>query len=208
MAGRAGLTSVRQNSPKRERGLVTTIYVESAISDDERRQHLYGGDVFVLSPGENSSALCASARELSEEAFAPHDPQLAQDRMPPEENAAILAELKPKFIHHPSVKKLIGAMLAEAGSDPAKTYFDVPRLRTTHGDYMRAGLALQFHPHRGTWFAAPYAQLNWWLPVYEVEARNSMAFHPQYFSRPIKNSSSSTTTMSGTARAAGRRRRR
>jgi len=58
-----------------------------------------------------------------------------------------------------------------------------------HGDYMNAGLALQFHPHRDTWFSAPYQQLNWWLPVYEVEAANSMAFHPRYFAEAIENSS-------------------
>ena len=57
------------------------------------------------------------------------------------------------------------------------------------GDYLLVGLALQFHPHRDTWFSAPYAQLNWWLPVYEVEAANSMAFHPRYFDSPVKNSS-------------------
>ena len=59
-----------------------------------------------------------------------------------------------------------------------------------HGDYLNAGLALQFHPHRDTWFSAPQQQLNWWLPVYEIESENSMAFHPQYFDRPVRNSSS------------------
>jgi hypothetical protein len=168
-----------------------TIYVDSAMADDERRQRLYQGDLFVFSPGKSSAALCALARELSEEAFAPHDPQLAQDHMPPEEYAAILADLKPKFIHHPRAKELIGSMLAEAGWNTKKVYFDVPRLRTmAHGAYMKAGLALQFHPHRDTWFSAPHAQFNWWLPVYDVEAENSMAFHPRYFAKPIKNSSS------------------
>ena len=66
----------------------------------------------------------------------------------------------------------------------------MPRLRTmAHGEYLNAGLAYQFHPHRDTWFSAPQQQLNWWLPVYEIESENSMAFHPQYFDRPIRNSS-------------------
>ena len=82
-------------------------------------------------------------------------------------------------------------MLAESGCDIQKTYFDVPRLRTmAHGEYLKAGLAYQFHPHRDTWFSAPQQQLNWWLPVYEIESENSMAFHPKYFDRPIRNSSS------------------
>lgn len=59
----------------------------------------------------------------------------------------------------------------------------------THGDYMRAGLAYQFHLHRDTWFSAPQQQLNWWFPVYEISAENTMAFHFEYWDRPIRNSS-------------------
>ena len=170
---------------------MATIYVDSPMTDGERRRRLYEGDLFVFSVAQSSAALCALARELSEEAFAPHDPRLAQDQMPAEDYAAILSELKPNFIHHPRAKELIGLLLAEVGCDTKKVYFDVPRLRTmAHGEYMKAGLALQFHPHRDTWFSAPSAQLNWWLPVYEVEAGNSMAFHPRYFGEPIQNSSS------------------
>jgi len=168
-----------------------SIYVDSPMTEEQRRHKLYGGDLFSYSSGQGSAALCALARQLSEEAFAPHDPPTAQDHMPAEEYAGILADLKPRFIHHPDAKKFIGALLAEVGCDVEKTYFDVPRLRTmAHSEYMKAGLALQFHPHRDTWFSAPYAQLNWWLPVYEVEPENSMAFHFNYFDNPIKNSSS------------------
>lgn len=168
-----------------------TIYVDSPLADGQRRQRLYAGDFFVYSPGKSSLELCALAREMSKEAFAPHDPCVAQDSMPAEEYAQILADLKPRFIHHPRAKELIRETLIEVGCDIETTYFDVPRLRTmAHGDYMKAGLALQFHPHRDTWFSAPYAQLNWWLPVFEVEPENSMAFHPRYFAAPVKNSSS------------------
>ena len=132
-----------------------------------------------------------SRRELSEAAFGSHDPTVAQDSMPAERYVEILAELKPTFIHHPRAKELIAGLLSELGCDLEKTYFDVPRLRTmAHGEYLNAGLALQFHPHRDTWFSAPQQQLNWWLPVYEIESENSMAFHPQYFDRPVRNSSS------------------
>jgi hypothetical protein len=58
-----------------------------------------------------------------------------------------------------------------------------------HGEYLKAGLAYQFHAHRDTWFSAPHQQLNWWLPVYEIESENSMAFHPEYFDKPVRNSS-------------------
>src|SRR4051812_5210930 len=168
-----------------------TIYLDAAFSDEARRHRLYGGDLFAFSPTASAAKLAELARELSEEAFAPYDPEVAQDNMPPERYAEILAELKPKFIHHPRAKELIAGMLSEVGADIEETYFDVPRLRTmAHGQYMNAGLALQFHSHRDTWFSAPQQQLNWWLPVYPIESENSMAFHPHYFERAIRNTSS------------------
>jgi hypothetical protein len=167
-----------------------TIYLDSAANDERRRLRLYGGDLFAFSAGESATKLSELARELSEAAFAPHDPQVAQEAMPADGYVEILAELKPKFIHHPRAKELIAALLSELGCDIERTYFDVPRLRTmAHGEYLKAGLAYQFHAHRDTWFSAPHQQLNWWLPVYEIESENSMAFHPQYFDKPIRNSS-------------------
>ena len=170
---------------------MSAVYVNAELSDDERRNRLYAGELFVSSPTKSSARLCEFARELSEEAFAPHEPAIAQESMPAEKYVEILADLKPRFINHPECKKLIGGLLAEQGCDVEKTYFDVPRLRTmAHGEYLKAGLALQFHPHRDTWFSAPFAQLNWWLAVYAIESDNSMAFHLRYFDEPIKNSSS------------------
>jgi hypothetical protein len=167
-----------------------TIYIDPALSDEQRRHRLYGGDLVAFSAGDSATRLSELARELSEAAFAPHDPQLAQESMPPERYVEILAELKPTFIHHSRAKELIAGLLSESGCDIQRTYFDVPRLRTmAHGEYLKAGLAYQFHAHRDTWFSAPHQQLNWWLPVYEVESENSMAFHPAYFDRPVRNSS-------------------
>ena len=75
-------SAVRRGGKGRRMG---TIYIDSPSTDDERRQKLYAGEMFVYSPSAGSSELCALARQLSEEAFAPHDPQVAQDHMPPEE---------------------------------------------------------------------------------------------------------------------------
>ena len=167
-----------------------TIYVDPALRDDQRRHRLYGGDLLALSAGDSAAGLSELARELSEAAFAPYDPQLAQESMPPERYVEILADLKPTFIHHPRAKELIAGLLSESGCDIQRTYFDVPRLRTmAHGEYLKAGLAYQFHAHRDTWFSAPHQQLNWWLPVYGIESENSMAFHPRSFDRPVRNSS-------------------
>lgn len=167
-----------------------TIYVDSLMNDDDRRAHLYDSDLFVYSPSPSTLALCQLARDLAEEYFAPLDPVEAQHSMPVEQYAKLLAEFKPKFIHHPKAKECIRQILVKFGCSLDKTYFDVPRIRTsTAQGYLTTGIAYAFHPHRDTWYSAPMCQLNWWIPVYEIESNNAMAFHPRYWIDHVPNSS-------------------
>lgn len=169
---------------------MNSIFLDPKASDEIRRQRLYEGQLFVYGPRPSSLALCNFAREMAEEAFKPLDPREAQHHLPVERFATILAELKPKFIHHPKSKQFIQALLSEVGCDLEKTYFDVPRLRTsTHAGYLTSGISYAFHPHRDTWYSAPLCQINWWLPIYEVQPENIMAFHPRYWTQPVKNGS-------------------
>lgn len=168
---------------------MTVVYFDSPMSDDERRRKLFGGDLFVYSPTPHSMALVAFARELAESAFAPHFPPDAQHHLAGPDYVRVLADLKPTFINHPRSKELVRGMLADLGADLEQTYFDVPRLRTMTSEYLNAGLTLQFESHRDTWFSAPMSQLNFWMPVYDVEEANVMAFHPPYFDAGVRNSS-------------------
>ncbi|MGW6277582.1 hypothetical protein [Kribbella sp. NPDC055071] len=167
-----------------------SIYVDADFTDDERRTKLYDGDLFVYSPRASTLALTEFAGQLARDAFGPLDPETAQFDMAVEDYAALLAELKPRFIHHPESKRLIQEMLVDLGCDPEQVYFDVPRMRSsTSDDYLTTGIAFAFHPHRDTWYSAPYCQLNWWLPIFPISAENGLAFHPRYWQTPVKNSS-------------------
>ncbi len=169
---------------------MNSIIIDAPATDEKRRELLYRGQLLVYSPTRSSLALVEFARKMAEEAFHPHDPETAQYHVPVERYAAILAEMKPKFIHAPESKKCIQGMLREIGADPEKTYFDVPRMRTsTSDDYLTSGIAYAFHPHRDTWYSAPMCQINWWMPIYPIVAENAMAFHPRYWSKAVRNGS-------------------
>jgi hypothetical protein len=169
---------------------MNTVLFNPTISDDSRRSLLYDGDLLVYSPTSSSLALVKLAQELISEAFGGLEPETAQYHMPVEQFAAILAELKPRFIHHPEAKKLLPGILQELGCDLEKTYFDVPRMRTaTSDEYLATGIAYAFHPHRDTWYSAPLCQVNWWMPIYELESGRSMAFHPRYWNQALRNGS-------------------
>jgi hypothetical protein len=167
-----------------------TLYVDPAFPDEVRRTHLYAGQLIAYSASSSSRGLVALAEQLIRDAFGSRDPEMAQHDMPVEDYALLLAALKPSFIHHPDAKRLIQGLLREHGCDLEQTYFDVPRLRTaTSHDYLTTGIAYAFHPHRDTWYSAPFSQINWWIPIFDVESGRSMAFHPRYWQVPVRNGS-------------------
>jgi hypothetical protein len=169
---------------------MSAVYFDSKLSDEQRRQRLYAGDLFIFSPTPSTEALIALARRMLEDAFAPVDPRSIHKHKTAEEVAATLSVLKPKFIHHPACKEIIPRIMREHGVDLDKLYFDVPRLRSAYpSHFLSSGIAYAFHPHRDTWYSAPMCQLNWWLPIYPLEPDNSMGFYPRYFSEPIVNNS-------------------
>ncbi len=167
-----------------------SIYYDPSFSDAQRRQLLFEGQLFVYAPRRSTLALVEFSRTLIEEAFAPLDPEMAQHQLSAEQYAAILLKLKPGFIHHPESKRLIQDIFVEMGCDLSKTYFDVPKMRSSTSDnYLTTGIAYAWHPHRDTWYSAPPCQINWWIPIYDIQSNNAMAFHPQYWNRAVKNSS-------------------
>ncbi|MFF2107806.1 phytanoyl-CoA dioxygenase family protein [Rhodococcus koreensis] len=169
---------------------MTTVLANPDVTDNERRERLYQGQVLVYPASEASIALVEHARTMIEKAFGALDPQTAQHEMAVEDFATLLAGLKPEFIHHAESKRRIRSLLVDFGCDVDRTYFDVPRLRTSTSDgYLDAGISYAFHPHRDTWYSAPFSQLNWWIPIYPVVPENVMAFHPRYWNRPVKNGS-------------------
>jgi hypothetical protein len=169
---------------------MNSLNIDSTMSDTERRKQLFAGDLFICSPRPSALALIAFARELIEEAFAPFDPQTAQHNIPVERFVEIFAPLKPRFIHHPKTTELLREVVTDFGCDLDETYIDVPRLRgVTSDNYLTAGVGYAFPPHRDTWWSAPLAQVNWWIPIYDFASESSMAFHPNYWSTPVSNGS-------------------
>jgi hypothetical protein len=173
-----------------EIAMALSVHFDAQISDDERRQRLYAGDIFILSPTANSQAFVSLAQGMLERAFSPHDPRYIHEHMAPEEVAGILAKLKPAFIHHPECKRLIPELMRDHGVNVDKLYFDVPRMRSAYpSDFLTSGIAYAFHPHRDTWYSAPFCQLNWWIPIYPLRPNNSLGFYPRYFNEAVSNTS-------------------
>jgi hypothetical protein len=159
-------------------------------SDRDRRGALYAGDILVYDRLESVLRYVAFTRDLIEKALAPHDPQRVHEELTPAELAPLLGKLKPAFTHHPEGKRLVAGILEELGVDLEDTYLDVPKMRSAYRTgHLTKGIAFAFGAHRDTWYGAPQAQLNWWLPIYSLTPDNTVSFYPGYFDVAATNDS-------------------
>jgi hypothetical protein len=166
------------------------IALSTGLTPEEMILRAYEGALILAAPTPASLELCAFARALIEEAFAPLEPTTAQQRLSVDEFVERAAPLKPRFIHHPRTRELQKQYLAELGFDPNRTYLDVPRLRVASSDgYLKAGIGHAQPPHRDTWWSAPKQQIQFWSPVFEMSRYCCMEFFPYYRAAPIANTS-------------------
>jgi len=169
---------------------MTAVWINRAICDAERRNALYRGEIFVYEGLQSVERFACFARRIIEDAFAPRDPERIHEALDPWQLAAALGKLKPAFTHHPESWRLMTEVLAELDCDLNDIHCDVPKLRTAYPvGHLTKGIAYAFPPHRDMWYAAPRAQINWWLPLYPLDPNNAMAFYPQYFDKPVANDS-------------------
>ncbi len=93
--------------------------------------------------------------------------------------------LKSKFTNDLATKKLVQEILADFGLDLDKTYFDVPRLRVVTSDkFLTSGVGYAYKAHRDTWYGSPASQINWWLPVFDLDVEQTLALYPSYWHNP------------------------
>ncbi|MGH9091365.1 MAG: hypothetical protein ACRDZR_08325 [Acidimicrobiales bacterium] len=168
---------------------MTTVhtYVDEEVSDLERRLSLFTGDLFVYSPRDSSLALGAAAHQVVEQTLGA-EPARAQVRLS-EAEFTVLYRAAVRGVQH-TLPALAAGLVADMGCDPATTFMGPPTLVVTTGaGYLAHGLGAPQHPHRDTWYAASPSQVNWSVPLYDLDAGAAVAFHPHYFDVALVNSS-------------------
>jgi hypothetical protein len=168
------------------------IVVDPALSGDGLRQQLYAGNLVILTRLRALNEFVEYTREELTELFQPHDPEHAHEYIDPPEMARMLSVWKPRFIHSDRSKKLVRAVIEEAGFPAEDTHYDLPKPRTSFPvGHLTTGVAFAFPWHRDAWYSAPAQQINWWLPIFPVRQDNAMSFDLASFDRAVPNTSDS-----------------
>jgi hypothetical protein len=169
---------------------MTTVFVDPPLSNDDLRHKLYGGNLAILTRLRALVDFVEYTREELAELFKPHDPEHVHEHIQPAEMAKILGTWKPRFIHSDQSRKLVRAVIHEAGFAPEQTHYDLPKPRTSFPvGHLTTGVAFAFPWHRDVWYSAPAQQINWWLPVFPAREDNAMSFDLASFDRAVPNSS-------------------
>ena len=167
-----------------------SILVDPARSGDDLRRQLYSGNLVILTRLQAVSDFVEYTREELTELFKPYDPEHAHDHIEPPEMARMLGTWKPRFIHAENSRKLVRAIVEEAGFPAGHTHYDLPKPRTSFPvGHLTTGVAFAFPWHRDVWYSAPAQQINWWLPVFPARDDNAMSFDLKSFDREVANSS-------------------
>jgi hypothetical protein len=101
-----------------------------------------------------------------------------------------LSNLKSAFSLLPTAKNFMKSILDELAMNINANYFDLVRLRSISSYLHKIEAAKPaFAIHRDTWYANPEAQINYWIPLFDVTEYDTFSFYPSYFSKPVKNNS-------------------
>jgi hypothetical protein len=160
------------------------------MAREELQRCLYKGDLAVFTGLSAVADIVAFTAAQLRGLFSPHDPEDAHVHFTPIEVAALLGQWKPRFIHDETAQSLVRAVIQEAGFSGDSTHYDLPKPRTAFPvGHLETGIAFAFPWHRDTWYSAPPQQINWWLPIFDVQRDNAMKFDLEMFGTPVTNDS-------------------
>lgn len=151
---------------------------------------LFDGALVVVRGLAPVKRLCRRVRTLVQEVFENPDPVRAETRMAPAAFREAAVRARKAVQQDTIVDQCWRESLAAIGYDPAACWLDriklrvVPSSKAMHGRVIRP-----LPPHRDTWGSGIMAQVNWWLPLYPLDARRTVLLWPDMFRRPIANDS-------------------
>jgi len=170
--------------------MVSVYTCSTGMPDEERRQIVYGGGLILFKNVEEVLELVPYIRELAEEAFSPHDPQIAHQSYDRQGYLERVEDFQRTVTNSPVVRDGFLSALSRLGVELDRSGFSRFTMRVqppanSHIDRNTAALGA----HRDSWYSQDFAQTNWWTPWYPLEKGRNLRFYPKYWLDPMPNSS-------------------
>lgn len=163
--------------------------MSAGLSQAAFAEAVFSGHVLVFSGLSSARSIVEIARDTIDRVFTPHDPFRAHEVLPAADYKALNIALRKAFDANRDATAAFQSMFVEAaGIDPSTTYRDRLILRSSppiaplHEDPQ-----VVLPAHRDTWGSGYLCQINWWMPVHEIEAASTAMIYPGYWDLPVAN---------------------
>ncbi len=162
--------------------------LDHAISDKERAELLFQGEVLIYRNIKAMQALISYSDTLLRKHLDGADPVSAQQHFAPDVFLERMGKAQTIFRQSKEPKDLFFAVLEACGMDLAQAFYDHFPMRVvpygeTHNGAHRAAIG----HHRDTWGSNIHSQMNWWAPIYALESERTIAIYPAYWDQSIAN---------------------
>ena len=154
------------------------------------REQIYAGALLIVPQVDELAAFRSHVSALLDDAYGPHAPPDAQAALGDQAFTARSELVRAAFRRDERARALLRPVLARFGLDPQTTYWDRLHLRVLPaGAEPQRSADVALSAHRDSWSSNVYAQVNWWLPLYDITAERAVAFYPRHWQAPIANTS-------------------
>lgn len=153
-------------------------------------RQVFDGKIIIFSGLDELDALLDQARRHCETAFDNSRPDLIVGLSKENEFLEKAEKLDRAFARAPETAQLFNALFAGIGLPLETLYIDRWRLRCNPSDHdFLSDKVRHVPPHRDNWGSHIHQQVNWWAPLYEIEAQQSLLFYPDHWANPVDNDS-------------------
>lgn len=162
------------------------------IHDLERSEILFSGDLVVYQQLPALLQLNQKLDALIKKCLKTKQPTMFFQHQTEKDFNHRLSHLQKTFHQSRLFQELFKNALEQAGVDIGQNYSDrlflrcVPPLQYSN-KYFRGSIG----HHRDTWGSNIQSQINWWSPIYPVSEQRTIAFYPDYWYKPVANTSDS-----------------
>ena len=167
----------------------STIHTQLPQSNQEVRDRLYRGDVFQCPPTHASQKMVTLVSEVLHRMLG-DKPRKAEFRYSPHDFFSQMGIIRKEIYTHPRFHHAVRECIDALGFDNHHVAFDPARLRIiNHDGHHNPHAAAVYYPHRDIWYGHPKSLITWWIPLDTLVQEETFCFYPDFFDRPVANSS-------------------
>ena len=164
------------------------------INPREFHDRIYAGEILCFRSLPEMANLVEHTKSLASAAASPHSPPEVHKHFSREEMIDVFGEYQRNFSRSEVSLSIWQNLIEQIGLSPDSLARDrllarvqTPKEDKPEIDRNRVVSTLRFH--RDTWGSNLYSQVNWWAPIYPISAGRTMAIYPEFWDKPVPNTS-------------------